>query len=57
MLEQREPIAQAAFRRAREHAHGARFNLKILGFSDALDFAGNFFERERAEIEKAARAI
>ena len=57
LFEEREPVAKAAFGGAREHGDGARIDLEIFGFGNALDFAGNFLERERAEIGKAARAI
>ena len=52
LLEQRKPVAQAAFRGARQHGHGAGLDLEIFGLRDALDLAGNFFERERAKLKK-----
>ena len=52
MLEQREAVAKAAFGGARENGDGAGIDFQIFGFGDALDFAGNFLEGERAEIEK-----
>ena len=52
LLEKREAVAKAAFGGAGKNGDGAGIDFEIFGFGNALDFAGNFFERERAEIEK-----
>ena len=52
LFEQRKPVAQAAFGGARQHRHGAGIDREIFRFGDALDFAGNFLESERAKLKK-----
>ncbi len=52
LFEQRKPVAQAAFGGARQHRDRARIDRQIFRLGDALDFAGNFLERERAKLKK-----
>ena len=52
LFEERESIAKAAFGGAGKNSNGAGIDFEIFRFSNAFDFAGNFFERKRAEIEK-----
>ena len=52
LFEQREAVAQAAFGGARENGDGSGIDFKVLGSCDALDFAGDFLEGERAKLKK-----
>ena len=52
LFEKGEAVAQAAFRGARENGDGSGIDFKVFGSCDALDFAGDFLEGERAELEK-----
>ena len=52
LLQQRKPVAQAAFRRARQYRHRARLNPQIFGLGYALKFSGNFLEAERAKLKQ-----
>jgi hypothetical protein len=52
LLEEREAVAEAAFGGARKNSDCAWIDFEIFGFGDALDFAGNFLERERAKVEE-----
>src|SRR5215469_15061043 len=52
LLEKREAVTKAAFGGAGKNSDGAGIDFEIFGIGDALDFTGNFLERERAKIEK-----
>ena len=52
LFEQGEPVAEAAFRRARKNCHGGGFDLEIFRLYDVFDLAGNFLKGESAELKE-----